>query len=135
MGTGDIDLSTERLDLLIGGQPKARGVAPQVAMKIGGTLADPDFELDKSSTVGAAGSLLLSEVLGTAIPGSSAISGLVESLSGGADFPCQGVQGASNVRVAERQPAEKPSERETGGKKGDELEEKLDEFLKGILGQ
>jgi len=135
MGKGDIDLTTERMDLLIGGQPKAKGLAPQVAMKVRGTLADPDFDLDKSSTIGAAGGLLLSEVLGSAVPGSSAISALVGTLSGGADFPCQGIPGASNVRVAERKPSESPAQRDNGGDEEDGLEEKLDDFLKGILGQ
>ena len=134
MGDGEANLRTEALDMFVGGRPKARGLAPQVAMKIRGTFAEPDYDIDKSSTVGAAGGLILSELLGSAVPGSSALSSLIDSLSGGAAFPCQGVPGASNVRAADRVPAEQPKQEETGKEK-DRLEEKLDKFLKGILGQ
>jgi len=134
MGDGEANLRSEELDMFVGARPKASGIAPQVAMKIRGTFANPDYDIDKSSTVGAAGGLILSELLGTAVPGSSALSGLIDTLSGGAAFPCQGVPGASNVRAADRQPAEQPKQEETGKDK-DRLEEKLDKFLQGILGQ
>ncbi len=138
MGSGDANLATERLDLFVGGRPKGRALAPEVALKIGGTFADPEFKVDKTSAVGAAGGLFLGEVLGKAVPGSSALSGLIGTLSGGSEFPCQGIPGASNVKIAERQPEKKreetPKAQGQDGEK-DKLEEKLNRFLEGILGQ
>ncbi|OVZ57980.1 hypothetical protein CDO44_16530 [Pigmentiphaga sp. NML080357] len=95
-GSGTIDFGSERLNLRFEPQPKDKSIlAARSPIDIGGTLADPDFKIDKAALFTRAGASI---ALGFINP-LAALIPLIET-GPGTDADCQGL--LSNLRDASR---------------------------------
>jgi len=94
IGEGKINLGSEKLDLLIKPDVKKTTISAAVPVRIGGTLAKPDYALDKKGVARKVGGLL-----GVVMFPPAAILGLGE-LGAGDDNPC--VQRAKGGKASQK---------------------------------
>ncbi len=124
VGEGTINLGSEVLALVIDPDVKKTTVSAAVPVNIGGTLANPDYSLDKLAVARKVGG-----VLGLVLFPPAAVVGLVD-LGAGDDNPCvQQTKGGGEQKAA--------SEQESGGATGalKDAGKGITEGLKGLLGQ
>jgi uncharacterized protein involved in outer membrane biogenesis len=125
-GSGNINLGTETLDLVVKPESKAATLNVAVPVQIGGTLANPTFAPEKVATVRKAAGIL-AVVGGLAFP-PAALMGLGE-MGSGEDNPCLKI-----AQGKDGKPAPQPTEQkqETGGVKG--ALDNVGSKLKGLFG-
>jgi uncharacterized protein involved in outer membrane biogenesis len=125
-GEGNVDLGQESLDLLLKPKSKSATLNVAVPVRVGGTLANPTFGLEKVAVVRKAAGLL-AVVGGLAFP-PAALLGLGELGTGEDNLCLQAAQGMDD-KVLAQQLEEKKDE---GGIKG--VLEDVGGKLKGLFG-
>jgi len=132
IGTGTANLRNETLDLIVDPRNKKKIDKAVLPVHITGTFLFPEYEIDKTAAAGK-----LTGMLGIELPGAltGAQGGSEAPLIEGPCAPPAPAKAAAEPAPAETQPAI-PSKPEDAIKDaGGQVEEKLKEGLKGLLGQ